>query len=391
MKRDDRRIILAGSYYAYVVTGMVVLILGSIMPYLREEFGLSYDKSGLLLALLAIGNLIASFIGGIISDYIGRKATLLIGSLCLVFGFTGFVVASSAKHLYIYSTIAGLGWGVMNSIVNAIVSDTTSGDTRTMNILHMFFAVGAFLSPFVMGIIIRLGFGWRYGIYLIIGLSAIQFFIFLAMPIPKISKEHRDDRDGETNGLAFLSNSRYYLFIGILFFYVGVESIINGWLVTYFVDMDILDEVSAQNVLSIFWIGLIVGRIIASYLAHRLSKEGILLISGLGGMATILLFLILPGKLMITICMFLSGMFYSAMYPTTIANASSIIENSGTATGIMLSFGGLGGAVLPYLIGIISKKSSISAGMNTIIIYGALLAIFTIVNRTRYREIDMKI
>ena len=186
------------------------------------------------------------------------------GSLFLILGFTGFVVTGSANCLYIFSVIAGMGWGVMNSLVNTIVSYITSGDTKTMNILHMFFALGAFLSPFAMGIIIRLGFNWRYGIYLIIVLSIIQFFVFLSMPIPL--KIDRDGKEGHAKDLSFFSNIQYYIFMLILFFYVGVESIINGWLVTYFSDLNILDEVGAQTVLSIFWIGLIVGRLITSYL-----------------------------------------------------------------------------------------------------------------------------
>ena len=182
MSSKNKRFILAGSYYAYTVTGMVVLILGSIMPYLREDFGISYDKTGLLIALLAVGNLIASLIGGIVSDYIGRKIILLIGSMFLALGFGGFLIATSVQQLYIFTLIAGLGWGVMNSIVNAMVSDATSGDASVMNILHMFFAVGAFLSPFVMGLVIRLGLNWTYGIYLLVGLSIIQFIIFTIIP-----------------------------------------------------------------------------------------------------------------------------------------------------------------------------------------------------------------
>ena len=84
--------------------------------------------------------------------------------------------------------------------------------------------------------------------------------------------------------------------------------------------------------------------------------------------------------------MFLSGVFYSTIYPTTVANASSIIKDSGTATGIMLSFGGLGGAILPYLIGVISKESGIDMGMNTIIVYSIILLILTIINKQFFTQ-----
>lgn len=44
------------------------------------------------------------------------------------------------------------------------------------------------------------------------------------------------------------------------------------------------------------------------------------------------------------------------MYPTTVTNASCITKIWGTATGMMLFFGGLVGAIPSYLIGIMSKK-----------------------------------
>lgn len=101
MDKKSRMVILWSSYYSYIVTGMGVLIPGAIMPYLLQEFQLGYDQGGVLLALQSIANLTASIMGGVISDYTGRKTVLAFGALCFVIGFGGMAMISSSLILFI--------------------------------------------------------------------------------------------------------------------------------------------------------------------------------------------------------------------------------------------------------------------------------------------------
>ena len=49
-------------YFAFLVNGMMVLEVGTILPYLITEAGLSYGVAGGLLSAFAIGNFLASFV-----------------------------------------------------------------------------------------------------------------------------------------------------------------------------------------------------------------------------------------------------------------------------------------------------------------------------------------
>lgn len=376
MDAKNQRSILWGSFYSYIVTGMVVLIPGAILPYILKEFNLGYDQGGMLLALKAMGNLGASILGGIISDGIGRKKVLAFGAMCFIVSFGSIAVISSPILLFVLFFIAGMGWGIMNSIVNVMVSDAVDGKSSVMNLLHMFFAVGAFIAPLIVGSLVKFDLSWRYAVIILAMLSAILFFVFVFMPL---QSKYKGKKTVESPQNPF-RNMRYYIFAGLLFMYVGTESSINGWLTTYLSDVVVLSAVSPQDVLSIFWVTTIIGRLISAYLSNLFSKEALLLTYSLGGAIFYVLFLLGSGEFFIVLCVLMMGLFFAGIYPTTVANASFLIKGSGTAAGIMMSLGGFGGAVVPYLNGLIAEHKGLYAGMRVIIFFALVLVVIAFMN-----------
>lgn len=375
-KKKIDPLLLWGNSYAYAVTGMAVLITGAIMPYLIEEFGLDYGAGGLLLALQAIGNLGASLIGGIISDYIGRKPIMLFGALCFFVGFGGVFFISSSTLLFVLLFIAGIGWGTMNSMLNSVMNDASGGRSDIMNLLHMFFAIGAFLTPLLVGLMARLNISWRYSMLILSVLSAILFVVFLIMEVPA----HRKGKTNKKLDKGPFTDIRYYIFTALLFLYVGTENSISGWMVTYLDNLGPMTKIKPQDVLSIFWAAIILGRLISVIISERVHKEVLILIYCLGGGLAYVLFLITQNPALIGLWAFIMGLFFAGTYPTVVANSGPIIHGSGSAAGLMLSFGGMGGAVFPYINGLIADAKGLNAGMSVIVVSATLLIIVAFIN-----------
>jgi MFS transporter, FHS family, glucose/mannose:H+ symporter len=376
MDKRTRLFFLFGNYYAFIVTGLVVLMTGAILPYLMKEFKLSYDQGGFLLSLQAVGNLSAGIISGVTSDIFGRKITLVFGAVFFTIGFGGIMLCSTSSLLFVVIFISGLGWGILNNLVNSVVSDVTEGNSSIINLLHTFFAIGAFAAPFLVGLFIRLNMGWRFPVGIVVVMSAILVAVFSVMPI------HSNNKASSRNKVSFefLKHIRFFIFMGILFFYVGTEGSINGWLVTYLIDTNIMNEALAQNILSAMWIVMIVGRLICAYISTKISNEKILLGSSLGIITFLILFLVSGNPVFITICIAAVGMSLAGMYPTTVANASYLIKGSGMAAGLMLSCGGLGASVVPLIVGFWAQSKGIHAGMFVIVLSAAVLATLTLSN-----------
>lgn len=374
--------LLVSCCYSFLVNGMLVLATGAVMPYLLKDFKLDYAQGGFLLLIQAAGNLISGVASGIISVYIGRKWTLLMGAAAFFAGFGGITLTSSASLLTVFIFISGLGWGTVNNLVNAVLTDKTKGKGSIINILHTSFAVGAFSAPALTGLAVASGVGWRSVTALVSGLSLILMVVFLFLRIEPAGTL----RKREKLSLDFLREFRYYIFMGVLFFYVGSEVSIGGWLVTYLIDADITGEAAAQSMLSLLWIAVIFGRLLCAWITGIFPKKKVILACSICTIAFYGLFLLLKTPAVLYPCIFFLGISLAGIYPTTVADASYLTRGSGIASGILFSFGGIGASVMPYLTGVFAQYGGIRSGMLVILFSCTLLAFFALLNGIGHKE-----
>ena len=343
------------AYFIMFVTGLVVLSTGAILPEIVKEFNISYDMAGFLLSLQAIGHMSAVFISGVISDFIGRKAVLVGGSLMVAIGFVGLVFVPSATVLFILIFISGCGWGT-NNVINSVMNDITGGSTKHLNRLHMFFAVGALIAPFFVIFADILGMGWRLVGGVIGVLALCSAVLLMKIKISAVQKTHEKQKEGKPRvSLEAFKHARYYVFLLIAFTYVSTEAVMNGWITTYFQGTGILTNVQAKTILSLIWVSMMIGRIIGSAIGDKVKKEYIILTCASIVLVFSTVLIQLSSFISIAVCIFALGIGLSALYPTTLANSAILVKNSGIATGILLSSGGLGATVGPMVTGMVAE------------------------------------
>lgn len=382
----DQKRILNACFYAFFINGITSLIIGAILPYLLADFQIGYDKGGMLISFQSIGNLLASFLGGIISVYIGRRNAIVALSLMTALGFSGMVIFKSPAILILPFFLTGIGRGSVSNLSNTIVNDVSDGNPKDLNILHTFFAVGAFMAPFVSSWLLNNGLSWRFVLGLVATLAALMTLNFATSNIDNTRAERERKEDRKKSSLDFLKNVDFYLSSGILFFYVGVEYAVNNWIVTYLKDSGIMSTSMAQKILSMLWIIIIFGRLFVAYISKKVDKRSILLLSSIGAMVFFLLFLLSSSTWAIAICILGLGFCLSGIYPTTISNAGSVLKGSSLAMGTILGIAGLGGIIMPYVTGVVAENYGIKGGMTAIGVAAVLLFIFTLVNRLRARD-----
>ncbi|PKM94379.1 MAG: hypothetical protein CVU84_09925 [Firmicutes bacterium HGW-Firmicutes-1] len=369
--------LLWGNFYGFIIMGMIVLFLGSNMPNISEQYHLSYVQGGLILSFFAAGSLIFGFICGIIGDFIGMKRVLVFAHVLNTIGLLVFALSSSVFVLYIGVFIIGAGTGAFSISVNMIVSDFVHGDGRIMSLLHMSFGVGAFIIPVISNHAVQLGFQWRSVLILLVILEIVSLILSVNM---KVHLQHHTAEDKPSNKKV-LKNWRIYIFMAILFFYVGAENSINGWIVTYLIHGLELSKSFANNTLSVFWIVMMLGRFINSIISQKLHKEDILLFSSMGALAMIILFMNATNPVLIVIIIALLAFMFSGIYPLTFANANPIIRGSGSAGAMITSGGALGSVTIPYMSGLASEWVGVKGVLITVFIALIFMTIFTIINK----------
>ncbi|NMB08436.1 MAG: MFS transporter [Tissierellia bacterium] len=378
---DKNNKILKGCYFAFFVNGMASLMLGAILPSLLIDFNIGYDKGGMLLAFQSTGNLIASFLGGIIASQLGRKNSIVLLSTIGVLGFAGMIFTQSPTILLILFFMAGISRGGVSNFNNTLVNEISDGAPGPLNILHTFFAVGAFMAPFIASWFVKIGLDWKYSIGLITILSTIMVLIFISMNIIDVEKQGKNTK--ENKSYDFLKNLDFYISSGILFFYVGVEFAVNGWIVTYLIDAGLMNTSLAQKILSLLWVVIIFGRLFSAYISQTMNKKTIILASSTGVMLFFALFLLSSSTWAIVITILGLGFCLAGIFPTTVSNAGEIVKDSDLAMGTLLALGGLGGIIMPYITGVVAESKGIVGGMITVILGILFMFLFSLINRFR--------
>ncbi len=381
LSQKQKNFIFAACFYAFFMNGIIGLILGALLPMIKTTYNLSYNMSGLLLSAHSIGNLVSSYIAGLVPFYLGRKTSVVLLSCTASLGFFGMIITGNPIFLFISFLLTGIGRGSVSNFDNMIVNETSYGDPKALNILHSFFAIGAFVAPFLVIAFTRNNpDSWKFSTAVVVILSLITVILFSLMRIE--NKKARKGGKGKIS-YSFLKYPHFWISTGILFFYLCAETAINGWLVKYFKDTGIMNTNTAQALSSILWLVILVGRLTCAYLSKIISKRKILLFTSIGTALFFILLLSTKNIIIITACIIGLGFCMAGIYPTTIANLGDVIKSKPMAMSMILTIAGIGSIVMPAITGQVAQNVGIFGGMAVITVAVFLNFVCSVINYVR--------
>ncbi|MDD6571586.1 MAG: MFS transporter [Thermoflexaceae bacterium] len=352
------------SYAAFLINGMLALSIGSLLPFIRDARGLDYDFCGLIVSLHSVGNLIASFAGGMLPVLIGRKKSILIfesffamAYLMIIFGRTDWVFA-------VAFLITGLARGAASNFCNAVINDLAPGKAWVINGLHAMFSVGAFLFPIILTLLTRSNSdNWIIACVFMLAMGILAWLLYALIPLDKDKEEKK--KNG-TNGFGFFKEPLFYLCITTLFFYLCAEQGVIGWMVTYFKDTGYIDAGLSQITASVLWLMILAGRLVTAWVSTRVEKRKLLPVMGVGLVVFFVLLILARNTGLILFGIMGFGFSMAGIYPTTVSFAGKLIQKYSMAWSFILTTASLGSIIMPSVIGMIAKSSGIAAGMSSI-------------------------
>ncbi len=374
-------------YYSFLANGMMALVIGAVLPYLIEERGINYSVAGGLLSAFAIGNFLASFVNPPIVKLLGRKLTSIVLSTLVPLSLLMLTLLVPIPVLYVACILLGIGRGTV-SITNNMVVNDYDGSPAALSLLHTVFAVGAFLAPFLTGVFIGNGFNWRLIIYTIIVLSLLSCIGYSLMPLDeekvnKTQKNKKENQESVKDSKTFLKSVDFYIIGFILFFYLGAENCVNGWLVTYFKSTGIMTDSYATNLVSITWLVIMIGRLLNAYISTKMSKQLLILINCIGTSLFFVLLISTTNLVLITLAVAGMGFFFAGIYPTCISNGGMYIKGSTTGMSILLAIAALGGIIAPQVIGVVADQIGMVGAVTILTINVVCMVVLAVVNCIR--------
>ena len=368
LSREDARI-FTGCSCLYLINGIMALMVGALQPYLRSTYEISYEMSGFLISSHSIGNLISSFISGLLPLYLGRCKSMLILCSAGVLAFLLIFVTGNPLLLLLAFFLTGINRGAISNFNNAVITDVATGKAWALNLLHGIYCLGAFFGPLlVLFFAGQSANGWTLAVLLELILLISQLPMLRRMNIPR---NFPQKKTGSAAGLGFLRNPCFLAACCILFSYLAAEQAVNGWLIIYLQDSGIMSPQFSQIMASVLWIVMLAGRLLAALITTRVKKSIFLLGSAAGYL--IFFCLLLFGRTPYTSAAGVIGigLFMAGLYPTTVADVGFLAEEYPMALSFLMTFGSLGAILMPSVIGLISQRVGILGGMSTVIIAAA--------------------
>ena len=179
--------LLFWSFVLIAFDGYDLVVYGTVVPVLIEEWGISSLYAGTLSSYGLFGMLFGAIGFGILADRIGRKKVIII-TVVLFSLFTmlcGFV--NSPETFGILRFLAGLGLGGIMPNVIALLTDYSPRKHRgkIVAIVLCGYSIGGILAP-ILGITLMPTFGWE-SIFWVAGipLVLIPFFYVLLPETPR--------------------------------------------------------------------------------------------------------------------------------------------------------------------------------------------------------------
>ena len=342
---------IAGSYYAaYLMLGLMLTSIGPCMSALEEQTGSTTSAVGFLVVVIALGYMLGSIVGGrLYGRLVGHRilASSLLGMALLTLTIPWL---SALWMLIVVFTLVGLALGIMDVGGNTLLVWMYGSEVAPyMNALHLCFGIGAFIGPLVMN-----GFAAATGnavdtYWLYAGLMLPAVFWLARMPSP-VAPAAVAAAPGAAGGLR-----RHWWVIALIsafvFMHMGAELAFGAYITSYADDL-FYTESLARVVNSMFWGGLVVGRLIAVPLALRLKAAGMLRIDLLGAIGAIALIALLPDSTTaLWIGTFALGMSIASMIPSSINYAGERMPITGQITALFLIGGSAGSTILPLIVG----------------------------------------
>jgi len=357
------RLLFASMLGSFALFGLNMTASGAVLPQVIREFDWSYTTTAVVLYASCFGYFIATFVSGVLIHRLGPRKVIVGGMLVQAVGLGFFGLTSSVWVNAVLKVLSGAGAAGTEVVVNfGVVRMERGGQSRLMNLMHAAFAAGAVASPVIVRLLAEVGATWQTIFRLTGGLSLVMAATMAAMPFSRLDvpvppgQKRSRFVDVICQPLVVFSSL-------ILMMYVGVEVGVSDWVAEYCVVTLSVTEKDAGMLVSVFWLGLLAGRVGVSALYHG-TRQGRLLMA-MGGTATAAMSaaVFMPSIWSLSVAIFVAGLGFSAIYPGVMALLGKHIRNGEAMALAMASAGGGAGAlVIPFIMAAVADHVGIASG-----------------------------
>ncbi len=305
------------SYVSLLAFGLADNIRGPLFLEILKTYELSDFAGSFIFAASSFMALVAALLSPVWSKYLHQYRVLQLGLLFMAMGFCGMGWAKSYPQMLIFVCSFGVSVGLLSISQNYLVTvgSTEKHRPRFLSGLHAMYGLASLTAPLIAAYFSELQWSWK-DIFILVGL--VSFLVLLASFFKSLRKEHKEKSLVNLDP-GPLSKTKVFMLAAAFSLYVVSEILVSSRLSLYLRRDFNYDLPQASRALFVFFVFLLLGRLMSSFINWGKSLRQALLWSLLS--TTIILSL---GLSINPWFLVLSGISMAPFYPLAISFMSEI-------------------------------------------------------------------
>ena len=330
-------------------------MLGPLLPVLINRWSLSDARAGLFFSAQYFAALTGALTLSALLVWRGYKIVLVTGFALMAVGVSCLLLGNHTMGL-IATGVYGYGLGLILSSTNLWVAEIAgSRRAAAISIVNVAWGLGAIACPALVAYAQKA----NAVPAVLAGMGALAGATAVTLAAMNVEPRSKAIADG-TPAPGFQPIRKVIAVpLGAFFFlYVGCESSIGGWTAALAKRMG----TSPGNMWALapmfFWGGLLVGRVFIPMILRHVKEQRLLaaglIVGALGNLALI------EVKTFETaaVCGIVIGLGFSGVYPVLVSSLVRIFgERAKRVASIMFPLASLGGASMPWVVGVVSTQA----------------------------------
>lgn len=187
--RKTLYILIAGNFLICLGIGLVI----PVTPFIKNHYGYTTTQMGIMTALFAFSQFIASPLVGRVSDKIGRKPLIVAGLFFYAVSEVIFALSNSLLLFNVSRVVGGISAALFIPTSMALASDvtTTAQRAKVIGWISAAFSGGLILGPGLGGVLANIHYKVPFWAAAALGLVS-TLFTYLVMPKTEVKIEETE-------------------------------------------------------------------------------------------------------------------------------------------------------------------------------------------------------
>lgn len=359
------------------VYGAMISLLVGLKHEIAGRMNISDARAGMLFSGFMLAGAIGVVLLSSLIDVLGQRTVAIFGFFFTAAALAGLSLCRKYAQVLAAYIILSAGAMCIISVGNTILPLVLFGGgnaSAATNLGNAFYGVGAFLvSYYLTGLLARMGYRRTVGMFALLVLAVAV--LSLAAEFPAVEG---DFRWADVPGV--LTSSVFVVALVTNFFGAGVENGVGSWANTYMARLGSTDR-QANRVLSLFFIAILAARLITSLFVTPSNTPLVLAVLAVSALAVLVVLRLTSSRRLAAAGLVTLGLLMGSVCPNIFGYMFSKVDPSyhGTAFGVIFAVGLAGSSVLPALIGVVSKRSSLRTAFTVNMAGAALFGVCALV------------